>query len=124
MMKYSFLLLALILLGACTSTVRLENFDSEAWKKDNMGCEGKRAAMVNELLDQQLVLRGKTQQHIMRILGKPDKVELYDRSQTFHFYYLDATEGCKTDSLVANPRFLSVRFTALNQASEFIILNK
>jgi outer membrane protein assembly factor BamE (lipoprotein component of BamABCDE complex) len=112
-------IIGLVIMNAC-SNVQLDDFNSEAWKNDKWGCETNRKESVNAILIQQDKLRGLSQSAIIKILGKPDKHELYDRNQHIFFYYIEPHQSC--DSTANKPKYLNVRFSALNQASEFIVL--
>ena len=114
--KNSFLFLALILTLGCTKKIDVGDFDSEKWIADRQGCSGDRIEMIDDVIKIKANLLGLYQKSILKVLGKPEGEELYERSQTYWWYYLDPANEC--DNSIDNPRKLTIRYTALGIANE------
>ena len=82
------MLLFLLLAGACQGPEVLQGLDQSRWKADKLGCQQDRTSMVSILSEQKNTLLGLGQQGVLKILGKPDKRELYTKSQQFFIYFL------------------------------------
>jgi hypothetical protein len=113
--------LVLILFISCGSKVRLVGFDEDGWKNDLQGCTGQRLALYEDLLDRQAELIGMSTTEIAQTLGKPDRIDLYKRSQKFMVYYITPTEAC--DNYVAGEpaKYLTVKVNAMGRAKELIL---
>lgn len=101
---------------ACSKTPDI-TFDSEAWKKDKKGCDGRRLHIYKELIGQKTELMGLGSNKIHKILGKPDINELYKRNQKFFVYYVEPAGECNEEVIEGN-LFLIIRFNALGLANE------
>ena len=108
---------------ACTSEpVEIEGFDNYVWKRDKWGCGRERSEMVAVLLDARQEIIGLSEAEVIRLLGKPDAQELYDRSQKFLIYYLEPNVNCSTPAEevpLANAFF--IRLNAMGLAQELFI---
>ncbi len=111
-----FLMICLITTSACTKRLDLGSFDSEIWKSDLKGCSGKRAEIIDQLIEVKPKLLGLYQKSIIKALGQPEEQELFKRSQTYYVYYIDGAPTCENP--VESPRILEVRFTSLGIANE------
>jgi hypothetical protein len=119
-MKRFFVLFSLLLLMACGKSLpALENFDSEHWKNDRNGCEGKRKEMIQSIRDQKDKLLSLKETQIVNLLGRPDGNELYERNQKFYFYHLTASPTCASSDSVSLQ--LELRFTAMGIVNEVVI---
>lgn len=115
-------ILLLIISGCSRSTTDLKNFDEEAWKKDENGCMNTRSQMIENLIAVKNELKGLDQDHLIALLGKPDRQELYKRSQKFFYYQITPDASCGATSGDANI-YLSIRFNATGLSKEVIIMN-
>lgn len=110
-----------VLLVSCGSKpIQLKNFDKEGWVNDKDGCSGARKSIVGTIIDQKDLLMAKEQEQITELLGKPDRHELYKRSQYFLVYSIEPGSSCPdfiADKKVAN---LSIRFNALGRVNEIV----
>ncbi|MFT6055639.1 MAG: hypothetical protein ACJAS3_002243 [Roseivirga sp.] len=95
------------------------DFNSDKWIADRQACSGDRAEMVQDILEIKENLLGLYQKSIIKVLGKPEGEELYERSQTYWWYYIDPALDC--ENAIEKPRKLTVRFTALGIANEIDI---
>ncbi len=126
MNKYLTLVLAIILIGIVSScgnkTISIEGLDTNSWKADSKGCKGLRVPLETEYLSSKDKLKGYSQKEIMSILGRPDEVELYKRSQKFFIYYIQPGPGCeKNDIGEHRPKSLFIRFSALDISNEIFV---
>tara|TARA_A100000171_G_scaffold52317_1_gene70089 strand:- start:13048 stop:13419 length:372 start_codon:yes stop_codon:yes gene_type:complete len=108
-----------LLITACTKKADVGDFDSAKWIGDQNGCLNQRAEMVQDLIKIKPNLLALYHKSIIEVLGKPDAEELYERSQTYYWYYIDPSPKCDQPS--ENPRKLSIRFTAMGIANEIDI---
>lgn len=111
-------LLFFICVSACSSKVDMEGIDLEAWKKDRNGCQGLRAPQIETFRLVKNDLLGKDNQALIKTFGRPDRVELADRSQNFFIYYIDASPNCDLEDLKAEPLKVIFRLNALSRVSE------
>lgn len=115
--------LMLLLLGGCQEKKTFTNFDSAAWQRDKLGCNGSRQQLTDSLSMIRLQLRGLTQEEIIGVLGKPDLQLLYERGQKFFVYFMETGSQCDGEITTSRVRTLSVRFSAVNRATEVTIQN-
>ncbi|MEP2772202.1 MAG: hypothetical protein ABJH05_08635 [Fulvivirga sp.] len=121
-MKYLKLVSLVVLVIACaTKNHDLANFDEATWQADENGCKGDRVSMIQNLQNSKDELKGLNQNEIVAILGKPERHELYKRSQKFFYYQITADDTC--DEPADNNIYLSIRFNATGLAKEVIIMN-
>ena len=105
----------------CTQEIKIDGFDAEAFKSDKHACAGTRLKLEPQLIEAQEQLKGYNQIEITKLLGKPDKIEIYKRGQRFFIYFLEKGPSCSTEKLVKYPKSLFIRFSALNSANEIFI---
>ncbi len=121
-MKYLKLLpLVLLIISCSTKKQDLVNFDETTWQEDPHGCKGDRLEQVDNLQASKDGLKGLNQNDIVTILGKPERHELYKRSQKFFYYQITADGSCANAS--EENIYLSIRFNATGLAKEVIIMN-
>ncbi len=111
--------LATFILVACQSTaIGSEELDSEAWKSDKKGCSGERADMVSDFEAAKDEMLNMSENQIRSLLGAPDKVQLFERSQKFYIYYIERGNQCEEVSGTKEGRHYQIRFNSLNQVNE------
>lgn len=67
-------------------------------------------------------IKGLDQEEIKELLGKPDKNELYKRSQKFFVYYLSPAPSCTHGNTSEQQEiYLSIRFNATGLAKEVLV---
>lgn len=121
-MKYIKLgVLSLLLLACSSNTLDLENFDEVKWQSDISGCKGERLSMLKALQEVKDNLKGLNQNELTELLGKPERHELYKRSQKFFYYQISPGESCNEPA--PQDIYLSIRFNATGLAKEVIIMN-
>lgn len=120
-MKKILLLMLVSFFISCGPSEKLQGFDAEKWKIDRNGCEGLRLSMKDIFREQQDEIKGLRENDLKELLGKPDKQELYVRSQKFFVYYLEPGPSCENAKDL--PLTLTVRFNALGLTNEVFLEN-
>ncbi|MCL6258147.1 hypothetical protein M3O96_03555 [Aquiflexum sp. TKW24L] len=111
-----------LLISSCSSKVDLKNVNLENWKKDRDGCIGLRTQELESFRVVKNDLLGKDNQSIIKTFGRPDKVELTDRSQSFFIYFIDPAPSCENfDSAAEQPMKVMLRMNAYSRVSEVVI---
>jgi len=114
MRKY-FIHFALILtLFACSQKPKLEGFNSDVWKNDKKGCEGKRAYLAEVLLAKNQQLRGMDDDDLVNLLGKPEATNWESRGRKTYYYFIQKGSQCD-QNLVLEGVKLAVDFDALGR---------
>lgn len=124
-MKYPLYYLALSFLGAilltsCTGKLDAGNIDLEAWKKDRNGCLGLRLQDAEEMQRIKNTFLAKYNQEIIKTFGRPDRVELVDKSQSFFIYFLEPSENCGLKP-EKEPLKVLFRLNAISKVSEVTV---
>lgn len=115
-------LLISALSSACSSKVEISGIDFEAWKNDRGGCKGDRLAALDTFRPLKDELLGKNNQALMKTLGRPDQVELADRSQSFFIYFAEPGPDCEQFvQQEEEPLKIILRLNALSRVSEVTI---
>ena len=115
------LLFIVIQLISCSGKVDLENIDLENWKNDRNGCLGLRMNDLEDFREIKNDLLGKDNQALIKTFGRPDKVELADRSQTFFIYFLEPGPDCQNVEKKEDPLKAIFRLNAYSRVSEATI---
>ncbi|TVP44135.1 MAG: hypothetical protein EA341_17115 [Mongoliibacter sp.] len=118
---YILSLLLMISISACSLKVDLDGMDLEAWKKDRNGCLGLREPQIDAFRLVKNELLGKDNQALLKTFGKPDRVELADRSQNFFIYYVEPSPDCDSEDLKSDPIKVIFRLNAMSRVSEVTI---
>ncbi|WP_053404346.1 hypothetical protein [Persicobacter sp. CCB-QB2] len=105
---------------SCKPTPEIPGFDQESWKADREGCQGKRAALLPLLQAKEADLEKISTTQIVKLLGRPNKEELYRRSQRFFHYQISGGKGCEEQQQVV----YRLRFTATDHLIEIEVLKK
>jgi len=109
----------LVFLFACSKPLpTLDGIDLKAWKEDKNGCLNNRSQSIEQLRQQKEKLKSLDEMEIVKLLGRPDRNELYKRNQKFFYYLLEPGVECGIDK---EPRRLSIRFNAVELAKEITI---
>jgi hypothetical protein len=64
---------------------------------------------------------GADNQALIKTFGRPDRVDLQDKSQSFFFYFLEPSEGCDGVKPEKEPLRVLFRMNALSKVSEVTI---
>ena len=115
----SFILFILVVFSCGKTLPTLDGIDPIAWKDDKNGCDGKRFPMLASLKTEKDKLLTLDEIQLTKVLGKPDRNELFKRNQKFYYYFLEPAPECN----LANPKPLKlvVRFNAMGLAKEVVI---
>jgi hypothetical protein len=119
--RIGYLFLAFCFLS-CTSSIELEDFSAEDWKSDRNGCLGKRGPMLESVMTQKEQILGKAEHDVLKVMGRPDKNELYRRQQKFYIYYLEPGPLCEVSLQASDSAsYLSLRFNATGIVNEIFV---
>lgn len=118
-MKFAPSFLLILLFSGCVQEIQV-SFDNNAWKTDRKGCKGIRIGMYPEIVESQKEILGLTNKEIIRVLGKPQRNELYRRNQKFFIYQISPASECK-NTYNAETLFLFVRFNAVGLSQEVFV---
>lgn len=110
-------------LFACGRSYDLQGFDEKKWQQDKDGCSGQRINQQGGLKAAKNELKGLSQKDIILTLGKPDKSELYERSEKFFYYQISPSKDCTVDYDGENV-YLSIRFNSIGLAKEVLIIKE
>jgi hypothetical protein len=123
-MTRSFILISLIaisILSSCSSAVDAGKINLENWKSDRYGCKGLRMQDLQELQLIKNNFLGVNNQALIKTFGRPDRVELVDKSQSFFFYFLEPSSDCEGVKSEKEPLRVLFRMNALSKVSEVTI---
>jgi hypothetical protein len=105
----------------CSSKVEIEGLTLTSWKEDRNGCLGLRIQEMERFREVKNEFLGKNNQALIKTFGRPDKVELADRSQTFFIYFLDPSPNCGKEITSPEPLKVIFRLNALSKVSEVTV---
>lgn len=109
-------LLTVWLMACSNNTTKFDGVDLSQWIKDPEGCNRNRIPMVPLILSQKDKILAQSESDVIKLLGKPDGVELYKRNQKLYHYRITPGPDCKDqDSLYSE---LLIRFNAMGRAKE------
>lgn len=106
---------------SCSGAVDVGEVNLENWKSDRNGCKGLR---MNELETFRAVKNnflGADNQALIKTLGRPDRVELMDKSQSFFFYFFEPSGDCDGVKSEKEPLRVLFRMNAISRISEVTI---
>ena len=115
------LILILLIFSACSSKLETGNLDMENWKSDRYGCNGLRIQDLEELERIKNTFLGADNQAVIKTFGRPDRVELVDKSQSFFFYFLEPSIQCDGVEIEKEPLRILFRMNAISKVSEVTI---
>ncbi len=125
-MKNSVLLITFSLfcwLSSCSSAVDAGKINLENWKSDRYGCKGLRIQDLEEFRTIKNQFLGIDNQALIKTFGRPDRVELVDKSQSFFFYFIEPSSDCIGVEQKKEPLRILFRLNALSKVSEVTITN-
>ena len=106
-------------LYACKTAPEIEGFDAKQWKDDPMGCKNHRAKLFPILEKNKDKFIKVESGQILKLLGRPDRNELYKRTQRYYVYFVGAGSQCEGVK-GSYGKILRIRFDALQRVSEVI----
>ncbi len=110
-----------VVLVSCSAKLDTGKINIENWKSDRYGCIGLRIQDMAELRKIKNTFLGADNQAIIRTFGRPDLVELVDKSQSFFFYFLEPSKGCESVEIEKEPLRVLFRMNAVSKVSEVTI---
>ncbi|MEX2564811.1 MAG: hypothetical protein WD431_02575 [Cyclobacteriaceae bacterium] len=123
-MKYPYYLfltfMYVVSISSCTGKLDTGDLDLDNWKKDRNGCKGLRLQDMDELRKIKNSFLGSFNQEIILTFGRPDRVELIDKSQSFFIYFLEPSDRCQED-IKKEPLKVLFRMNAINRVSEVTV---
>ncbi|SIN76909.1 hypothetical protein [Algoriphagus halophilus] len=111
------------LIASCGGKLDAGNINLDNWKSDRYGCKGLRIQDVEELQKIKQTFLGENNQSIIKTFGRPDRVELVDKSQSFFFYFLEPSGDCEGVETEKEPLRVLFRMNAISKVSEVTITN-
>ncbi|GAB4456129.1 MAG: hypothetical protein OHK0036_19870 [Bacteroidia bacterium] len=117
------LVLILPLLASCVKKQEItdKEFAQNEWKNDVKACLGKRTVLIDSLLKIKDKLLGYNDLEVRKILGKPDEIELAERSKKYYYYYYTTGSQCEGDTSKMKGKMLQIRFNSTNQVNELTL---
>jgi hypothetical protein len=107
---------------SCSQKLDTEGLNIENWKEDRYGCKGLRIQDMEELERIKNNFLGASNQALIKTFGRPDRVELVDKSQSFFFYFLEPSpENCDGVKREKEPLKVLFRMNAISKVSEVTI---
>jgi hypothetical protein len=113
----------LLLLSSCSAKLDAGKIDLANWKADRYGCKGLRIQDLEEIKSIKNTFLGADNQAIIKTFGRPDRVDLRDKSQSFFFYFLEPSEECEGVEIKKDPLKILFRLNAISKVSEVTITN-
>ncbi|MBC6366118.1 hypothetical protein [Algoriphagus sp. AK58] len=108
-------------LNSCSPKLDAGAINLENWKADRYGCKGLRMQDLEELEQIKNNFLGADNQSLIKTFGRPDRVELVDKSQSFFFYFLEPSGDCEGIKSEKEPLRVLFRMNALSKVSEVTI---
>jgi hypothetical protein len=117
-----FALIFSLSLASCSQKLDTEGLNIENWKADRYGCKGLRMQDMQQLERIKNNFLGASNQALIKTFGRPDRVELVDKSQSFFFYFLEPSpENCEGVESEKEPLKVLFRMNAISKVSEVTI---
>lgn len=126
-MKNSVLVLIFSLcawLSSCSFAVNAGKINLKNWKSDRYGCKGLRMKDLEEFRTLKNQFLGIDNQALIKTFGRPDRVELVDKSQSFFFYFIEPSSDCAGVEQKKQPLRILFRMNALSKVSEVTITDQ
>ncbi|MDO6439050.1 hypothetical protein Q4534_16630 [Cyclobacterium sp. 1_MG-2023] len=120
LLPYIYLAVLVISATSCSGKLETGNINMENWKKDRNGCLGLRLQDLEEIKQLKNTFLAKNNQEIILTFGRPDRVELVDKSQSFFIYFLEPSDRCEQQT-EKEPLKVLFRLNAINKVSEVTV---
>lgn len=108
-------------LSACSGALEVGKVDLDQWKSDRYGCKGLRLNQLDAFKAVKNSFLGADNQALIKTFGRPDRVELVDKSQSFFFYFLEPSGDCEGVEMEKEPLKVLFRMNAISKVSEVTI---
>ena len=106
---------------SCSGPVDAGDVNLENWKSDRDGCKGLRMKELEAFKTVKNNFLGADNQALIKTLGRPDRVDLMDKSQSFFFYFLEPSGDCEGVESEKEPLRVLFRMNAISKVSEVTI---
>jgi len=116
----SYLLIMLLAFTGCVQSGSLESFDTKSWRSDRNGCKEDRLKLYKLILNNQNDLLGLNNRQMIKILGMPERNELYQRNQKFFIYNISPSSVCRSE-YEGEKLYLFIRFNAVGLSQEIFV---
>ena len=113
-------LLIFLIISCNSNSLSIEGFDSADWESFGNNCLP-RLEQAQLLVEKRELLIGQSQEDLRKLLGTPDRHEIYKRSEKFIVYYIEPGQSCSEGEVDSLRSYLSIRFTSLGPAKEVLI---
>lgn len=107
--------------SSCSGPVDAGKMNLENWKSDRDGCKGLRIQELEEFQAIKNNFLGVDNQALIKTFGRPDRVELVDKSQSFFFYFLEPSGDCEGRISEKEPLRVLFRMNAISKVSEVTV---
>lgn len=111
--------LLLLTIGGCSDPLPT-GVDSVAWKANYQSCTGDRLAAWVDFKSTKERFIGVSEQSVLKVLGMPDRQELYLRNQRIFYYYITPGAQCG-GTYTAKGEQIYLRISATNKVTEINI---
>ncbi|MBN7812055.1 hypothetical protein J0A68_13970 [Algoriphagus sp. H41] len=118
---YPLLFLALIGVASCSGKMDAGAVNLDNWKSDRYGCKGLRMQELEAFQTVKNNFLGADNQALIKTFGRPDRVELVDKSQSFFFYFIEPSGDCEGVESEKEPLRVLFRMNAISKVSEVTI---
>lgn len=119
--KWPSILIVFFVCFACDKPLpTLTGIDAHRWADDRNGCKEDRTSMRDTIDTQKEKLLALDEMQIVRLLGRPDRNELYSGKQKFYYYFIEPSPDCGARDSTAER--LAIRFNAVGLAKEVAII--
>lgn len=116
-------IMILVLIASCSSPLDAGKINLENWKSDRYGCKGLRMQELEEFRAIKNNFLGADNQALIKTFGRPDRVDLMDKSQSFFFYFIEPSSECEGVKSEKEPLRVLFRMNALSKVSEVTVTN-
>jgi hypothetical protein len=114
----AFAILLSLTVFSCSSPLDAGNVNLENWKSDRDGCKGLRMQELEAFQAVKNTFLGADNQALIKTFGRPDRVELVDKSQSFFFYFIEPSGDCEGVETEKEPLRVLFRMNAISKVSE------
>lgn len=103
---------------SCSSKLDVGSINLDNWKADRNGCNELRIQDLEELQRLKNSFLSANNQELIKTFGRPDRVILEGKSQSFFIYFLDPSDACGEDGSAKDPLKVMFRLNAVSRVSE------
>jgi hypothetical protein len=111
-------LLTLTLAFSCRFKKDTGSIDMDNWLSDRNGCKGLRIKDLKEIERLKNSFLGADNQALIVTFGRPDRVDLIDKSQTYFTYFLEPSIRCDEAEPKKEPLRVLFRLNSIERVSE------